>query len=74
MLYIYRLTSQCTKWEGTNRVLQAEGTKLLREYIDKRKVTVEEWSALRPLFEVCANETGYEGEGNFHELWWRQVA
>ena len=60
--------------EGTDRVLQAAGTKPLREYIDKRQATVAEWVALRPIFEVCAKKTGYEGGGKLHEPWWRQAA
>ena len=57
--------------EGPDRVLQAAGTKSLREYIDKRQATVAEWVALRPIFEVCAKETGYEGGGKLREPWWR---
>ena len=30
-------------------------------YIEQRQATVAQWVALRPLFEVCARETGYEG-------------
>ena len=55
-------------------MLQAAGTKPLQEYIDKRQAAVEEWVSLRPIFEVCAKETGYEGGGKLHELWWRQEA
>ena len=60
--------------EGPERVLQAEGTKLLREYIDKRQATVAEWVALRPIFEVCTKETGNGGGGKLRNPWWRQEA
>ena len=30
--------------------------------------------ALRPLFEVCKRETGYEGEGRRKKVWWHQEA
>ena len=33
-----------------------------------------QWVALRPLFEVCARETGYEGGGRRRKVWWRQEA
>ena len=52
----------CQK-EGAERVLKATGTKPLWEYIERRQATVAEWIALRPIFEVCAKETGFEGRG-----------
>ena len=55
-------------------MLQAEGTKLMREYINKRQVTVAEWVALCPIFEVCAKDKGYEEGGKLREPWWRQEA
>ena len=55
-------------------MLQAEGTKPLREYIDKRQAKVAEWVALWPIFEVCEKETGYEGGGELREPWWQQEA
>ena len=66
-----RLGDKTWTKEGPDRVLQAAGTKSLREYIDKRQATVAEWVALRPIFEVCAKETGYEGGGKLREPWWR---
>ena len=53
-----RLGEETWTKEGTDRVIQVAGTKLLLEYIDKRQSTVAEWVALRPIFEVCAKETG----------------
>ena len=41
-------------------------------YIGRRQATVAQWVALRPLFEVCAREKGYEGGGNRREDLWRQ--
>ena len=29
---------------------------------------------LRPIFEVCAKEMGYEGGGKLRNPWWRQEA
>ena len=45
--------------------MQTVETKRLGEYINKRQETVSEWVDLRPIFEVCAKETGYEGGGRF---------
>ena len=53
-----RLEDDTWKKEVKYRVLQAAGTKSLREYIDKREVTVVEWVALWPMFEVYAKERG----------------
>ena len=32
------------------------------------------WVDLRPIFEVCALETDYEGGGRLQVLWWSQAA
>ena len=56
--------------EGSKRVLKATGTKPLQEYIERRQATVAEWAALRPVFKVCAKETGFEGGGRAREQWW----
>ena len=57
--------------EGPYRVLRVAGTKLLQEYIENRQVTLAEWVDLRPIFEVCAKETGYKGGEKLRDLWWR---
>ena len=44
-------------------MLHAAVKKPLRDYINKRQAMVAEWVALRPIFEVCAKKTGYEGRG-----------
>ena len=49
--------------EGLERLIQTAGTKPLWEYINKKQAMVVEWVALRPIFEVCAKEKGYEGGG-----------
>ena len=46
--------------------------KLAMTYIGRRQATVAQWVALRPLFEVCAREKGYEGGGSRREDLWRQ--
>ena len=33
-----------------------------------------EWVALRPIFDVCEREMGYEGGGKLQVQWWRQAA
>ena len=56
-------------------MLQAVGTKPLKTYIDKRKAKLVEWVALRPIFDICTKETGYEGGGDgVWDKWWRQAA
>ena len=63
-------------WEtpGTEGILEAEGTQSMRIYIERRKATVAQWVALRPLFEICARETGYEGGERRRKVWWHQEA
>ena len=39
---------------------EASRTQSDRVCMDGRQTTVAQWVALRPLFEVCARETGYE--------------
>ena len=51
-----------------DRVLKGAGTLPLHTYLDRRKAKVAEWVALRPIFEVCVKETGYEGGGKLWEL------
>ena len=46
------------KKEGEDMVLQATGKNPLRDYTEKRQVTVAEWVALRSIFEVCAKRDG----------------
>ena len=63
-------------WEtpGEESVQEAAGTQSARIYIEKRQATVAQWVALRPLFEVCARDTGYKGGGRRRKAWWRQEA
>ena len=62
------------KTPGAEVIREAVGTQLARIYKEQWKVTVEQWVALRPLFEVCERETGYEGGGGRRKVWWRQEA
>ena len=48
-------------------MIQAAGTKPLREYIDKRQAAVVEWVVLRTIFEVYKKETGYKGGGKLRK-------
>ena len=69
-----RLGDETWKKEEVYRVLQAEGTKPIWEYINKRQAMVAGWVALWPIFEVCAKDMGYEGGGKLCETWWQQAA
>ena len=52
-------------WEtsGAEGIREAVGTQSARIYIEQRQSTVVKWVVLRPLFEVFARYTGYEGGG-----------
>ena len=56
------------------RVIQGAGIQPIQTYIDRRQGTVVEWVALRPILEVCTNETDCEGGGRLREPWWCQAA
>ena len=55
-------------------VLQVVSTQTIRTYWERRQATVAEWVATRPIFDVCAQETGYEGGGRLLVPWWGQKA
>ena len=61
-------------WEtlGAEGIREAAGTQSARIYIERRQATVAQWVVLRPLFDVCARETGYEGGGRRRKVCWRQ--
>ena len=61
-------------WEttGTKDVRETERTQSARIYIEQRQETVAQWVALRPLFQVCTREIGYEGGERRRKAWWRQ--
>ena len=62
-------------WKAASKiVLQGAETQPIQTYLDRRQATVSEWVALRPRFNVCARETGYEGGGNLRVPWQRQEA
>ena len=69
-----RLENKTWRKEMLDSVLQAEGKKSLRDYINKRQAAVADWVDLCPIFEVCAKETGYKGWGRLKDPWWRQEA
>ena len=64
-----RLGDETWQKEGSDRVLQAAGTKPLQELINKRQATVADWVALRSIFDVCVKETGCEGGGRLRYQW-----
>ena len=49
------------------------GTKTLWEYIKRSQAKVAEWVDLRPVFEVCVKETGFEGGGRERKQWSHQT-
>ena len=53
---------------------EVAGNQSEMNYIWKRQGTVAHWVALRPIFDVCAGEKGYEGGGSRRDAWWRQEA
>ena len=63
-------------WEtlGAEGIREVAGTHPYMIYIEQRQATVAYWVALRPLFDICARETGYEGGGRRRKAWWRQEA
>ena len=46
-------------------VLRGAGTQPLRTYVDRIQAAVAEWVSLRPIFDVCARDVGYEGGGDY---------
>ena len=52
----------------------AEVTQSEMTYVGGRQANVEQWVALRSLFEVCEGGKGYEGVGRRTDAWWRQEA
>ena len=64
------------KWEtrGAEVVPEAVVTQSKRIYIELRQETVAQWVVLRPLFDVCARETGYKGGRRRRGAWCRQEA
>ena len=51
-------------------VLQGAVTQTLRAYVKRRQATVAEWVDTRPIFDVCVQETGFEGGGRLRVPWW----
>ena len=47
------------------------GTHSEMTYIWKRQGIVAQWVALRPIFDACAGEKGYEGGGHRRDTWWQ---
>ena len=51
---------------------EAAGTQSAMTYVGRRKATVEQWVALRPILKVCAGEKNYNAGRHRREAWWRQ--
>ena len=65
-----RLRDGSWRKAAANKVLRGAETQLIQTYLDRRQVTVADWVALRPIFGVCARETGYVGGGKLRVPWW----
>ena len=52
-------------------VLQVVGTQTLSTYVDMQQATVVEWVVIRPIFDICVRETGYERWRRLWVPWWR---
>ena len=59
---------------GTEVYQEEVGTQLAMTYIGRKQANVVQRVALRPIFEVCVVEKGYEGRVSRRELWWRKDA
>ena len=53
-----RLGDGTLETPGAEGIREAAETQSDRICIEQRQATVEQWGALRPLFEVCERETG----------------
>ena len=51
-------------------VREAAETQSTISHIGKRQRTMAQWVVLRPILELCARETGYEGGGEIRDAWW----
>ena len=69
--FLRQVAGQKTRWLGEDYwrrvvaeiMLRAAGGKPHNTYIEKSQATVTEWMAFRPVFNICAKETVYEGRG-----------
>ena len=63
-------------WETSRAevVRELAGIQSAMTYIWRRQGTTAHWVALRPIFEVCAGEKGYEGVGLRRDAWRHQEA
>ena len=63
-------------WEtpGAEVVREATGMQSAMSYIGRQQSTMAKWVVLRPIFEVCKGNKGYEGYGCRREAWWSQAA
>ena len=69
-----RLSDGTWVMAGAEVFREEMGTHSEMTYTGRRKETVAQWAALRPIFEVCAGTTGYKGGGYRIEAWWHQGA
>ena len=55
-------------------VSRAAGMQTEATYINHRYGMGAQWVTLRPIFEVCAHDTGFKGGRRRRKPWWRQYA
>ena len=67
-----RLSDGTWVMAGAEVFREEMGTHSEMTYTGRRKETVAQWAALRPIFEVCAGKTGYTGGGSRKYAWWIQ--
>ena len=53
-------------------VLHRAGAHTLRTYVVRIQATVAEKLYTQPIFDVCDQETGFEGGGRLWVIWWGQ--
>ena len=81
MGFLRQVTKSKEKWLKGGLWLKAEAKKVLHEaetqllqiYLGRIQETVAEWVSQRPIFDVCARDTGYEGGGKIQVKWWIQA-
>ena len=69
-----RTTDRIWETPEAGEVLKASRMQTSGTYIGRRQGTVAQWVVLQPIFEVCAQEQGFEVGKRQRKLLWRQEA
>ena len=59
---------------AAGEVLRESGMQKSNKYTGRRQGTVYQWVDQRNIFEMCAQEQGFEGGRQRRRSWWRQEA